>query len=113
MLDFFVSNALAQAPAAAEPNLFMSLLPLIILFIVFYFLLIRPQNKRMREHRDMIKNLNKGDEVLTQGGTLGRIKEVQENFVILEITDSQNIIVQKVAISSMMPKGTIKSVRGE
>jgi preprotein translocase subunit YajC len=105
-LDFFISSAYAQD---AQPGGLMSFLPLIIIFIIFYFLLIRPQMKRAKEHRKLVAELAAGDEVVTNGGLLGRITKVGESFVTVEITDNVQIRVQRHAIASVMPKGTIKS----
>jgi preprotein translocase subunit YajC len=109
-MDFFISNAYAQAAApAAAPNPLMSFLPLIILFGIFYFMLIRPQMKRAKEQRSMIAALAKGDEVLTNGGLLGRIDEIAEQFVTLEIAPNVTVKLQKQAISAVLPKGTLKA----
>jgi preprotein translocase subunit YajC len=110
-MDFFISNAHAQAAggAAAAPNPIMSFLPLIILFGIFYFMLIRPQMKRAKEQRSMIAALAKGDEVLTSGGLLGRIDEIAEQFVVLEVSPGVTVKMQKQAISAVLPKGTLKS----
>lgn len=111
-MDFFISNAHAQAAggAAAAPNPIMSFLPLIILFGIFYFMLIRPQMKRAKEQRSMIAALAKGDEVLTSGGLIGRIDEIGEQFVVLEIAAGVTVKMQKQAISAVLPKGTLKGV---
>jgi preprotein translocase subunit YajC len=106
ILDFFIASAYAQD---AQPGGLMSFLPLIIIFIIFYFLLIRPQMKRAKEHRKLVAELSTGDEVVTNGGLLGRITKVGESFVTVEITDNVQIRVQRHAIASVMPKGTIKS----
>lgn len=110
-MDFLISNAYAQAaaPGAAAPNPLMSFLPLLILFGVFYFLLIRPQMKRAKEQRAMISALAKGDEVLTNGGLLGRIEEIAEQFVVVEIAPGVSVKMQKQAVSAVLPKGTLKS----
>ena len=106
-MDFFISNAYAQ-DAAAQGGL-MSFLPLIVIFAVFYFMLIRPQMKRSKEHRQLVSQLAKGDEVVTNGGLLGRITEVSETFITLEVADNVQIKIQRQAVASVMPKGTIKS----
>ena len=109
-MDFLISSAYAQAAApAAQPNALVSFLPLIILFGVFYFMLIRPQMKRSKEQRAMIAALAKGDEVLTNGGVLGRIEEIAEQFVTLEIASGVSIKLQKQAVTAVLPKGTLKS----
>ncbi len=109
-MDFFISSAYAQAATpAAAPNPLMSFLPLVILFGVFYFMLIRPQMKRAKEQRAMISALAKGDEVLTSGGLLGRIDDIAEQFLMLEIASGVIVKIQKQAISAVLPKGTLKS----
>ena len=109
-MDFFIANAYAQAgtPAAA-PNPLISFLPLIILFGIFYFMLIRPQMKRAKEQRNLVAALAKGDEVLTNGGLLGRIAEIADQFVTLEIAPNVMVKMQKQAISAVLPKGTLKA----
>ena len=107
LLDFFISSAHAQD--ASQPGGLMSFLPLIVIFIIFYFLLIRPQMKRAKEHKQLVAQLGNGDEVVTNGGLLGRIIDVGESFVTVELADNVQIKVQKHAIASVMPKGTIKS----
>lgn len=88
----------------------MGFLPLIILFVVFYLFLIRPQMKRQKEHTKMVQNLAKGDEAVTNGGLLGRITEVGDNFIKLEIAKGTEVKVQKHAIAQIMPKGTVKDL---
>ena len=107
ILDFFIASAHAQ-DASTQGGL-MSFLPLIVIFVIFYFLLIRPQMKRAKEHRNLVKELSTGAEVVTNGGLLGRITRVDESFVTVEFADKVEIKVQKNAIASVMPKGTIKS----
>jgi len=107
-MDFLISSAFAQDAAASAPNPLMSFLPLIILFGIFYFMLIRPQMKRAKEQRAMIAALAKGDEVMTTGGLLGRIEDLGEAFITLEIADNVRIKLQKNAISAVLPKGTLK-----
>ena len=98
----------AGRPGAAAPNPLMSFLPLIIIFGIFYFMLIRPQMKRAKEARAMIAALAKGDEVLTNGGLLGRIEDIADSFVTVEIADKVSVKIQKNAITAVLPKGTIK-----
>ena len=106
-MDFFISSAYAQD--AAQPGGLMSFLPLIVIFAVFYFMLIRPQMKRSKEHRQLVSQLGKGDEVVTNGGLLGRITDVSESFITLEIADNVQIKLQRQSVTNIMPKGTIKS----
>lgn len=112
MLDLFISPAYAQA-AAQQPNALMQFLPLILLVVLFYFMLIRPQMKRAKEHKAMIEALQKGDEVVTAGGTLGRITKVGDGYVTLQVADNVEIQVQKQSIQLLLPKGTFKSAKGE
>ena len=107
LLDFFISSAYAQD--AAQAGGLMSVLPLIIILVIFYFLLIRPQMKRAKEHKKLVAELGNGDEVVTNGGLLGRITHVGESFVTVELAENVQIKVQKHAVASVMPKGTIKS----
>ncbi|HHJ18153.1 MAG TPA: preprotein translocase subunit YajC [Gammaproteobacteria bacterium] len=110
-MSFFISDALAQAPAQApQDSLLGGIVPLVLIFVVFYFLLIRPQTKRAKEHRKMVEELSKGDEVVTNGGLLGRITQVGENFVQVKVADNVEVKVQKQAIASLMPKGTSKEL---
>jgi len=106
-LDFFISSAYAQD--GAQPGGLMSFLPLIVIFIVFYFLLIRPQMKRAKEHRKLVSELANGDEVVTNGGLLGRITKVGDSFITIELADNVQVKVQRQAIANVMPKGTVKS----
>lgn len=108
-MSFFISDALAEGGAAAsQGDPITALLFPIGLLVLFYFFLIRPQSKRAKEQKAMVSALSKGDEVLTQGGILGKITKVNDSFVILEISENVNITVQKSAVGSLMPKGTIK-----
>ena len=103
-----ISDAWAQA-APGAPNQFMPLLMVGGFFVVFYFLLFRPQQKRAKEHQNLISKLASGDEVVTGGGVLGKVTEVGDTFVTLEIADGVRIKVQKNQITQLMPKGTLKS----
>jgi preprotein translocase subunit YajC len=108
MLDFLISPAFAQQ-AAPQGNALMQFLPLVLLLVLFYFMLIRPQMKRSREHKDMLTKLAKGDEVITGGGLTGVVRDIGENFVTVEIADNVPVKMQKSAIVSVLPKGTLKS----
>ena len=107
-MDFFISNAYAQADAAAPGGL-MSFLPLIVIFAGLVGTQIRPQMKRSKEHKQLVSQLSKGDEVITNGGLLGKITDVSESFVTLELADNLQIKLQRQAVANVMPKGTIKS----
>ena len=108
----FISEAFAQtAPAAGADSAFGglgSMLPLILMFVVLYFVMIRPQMKRQKEHKAMIDALAKGDEVVTSGGLLGRVTKLGESFLGLEIANGVEIQVQRAAVVQVLPKGTFK-----
>ena len=106
-----IPSAFAQAPAAGGDAGLMSFLPIILMFVLLYFLMIRPQMKRAKEHKTMVDALQKGDEVITSGGVLGRITKVTEAYVSVEIAPSTEVSVQKAAVQTLLPKGTIKSLQ--
>ena len=108
-MSFFISDALAAAPAAVQPGIEGMLFPLGILAF-FYFLFLRPQSKRTKEKKQMIASLGKGVEVVTSGGILGKIVDLDDNFVKLEVSENSFIQVQRQSIESMMPKGTYKAI---
>jgi preprotein translocase subunit YajC len=109
-----ISEAFAQAaPAAPSSADLMSLLPLIAVFAVFYLLLIRPQAKRAKEQKLMIEALQKGDEVTTSGGELGRIVKVSGNYIILQVAENVQIVMLKSAVQTLLPKGTLNSIEKE
>jgi len=106
-----ISNAYAQtAGAAADPTGgIMGLLPLILMFGILWFLMIRPQMKKAKEHKAVLEALQKGDEVMTQGGVAGKVASVGESYVRVEIADGVEVLVQKAAVATVLPKGTLKS----
>ena len=108
-MDFLISSAHAQFGGGSQSGSWMSMLPLVALFVAFYFLLIRPQTKKAKEHREMVAKLGIGDEVVTAGGILARITEAGDTFVSLEIAPGVTIKVQRVQITQLLPKGTYKS----
>ncbi len=109
--QLFISNAYAEGGAPApQGGGIMEFLPLIALLAVFYFLILRPQQKRAKEHKAMMEALQKGDEVVTIGGILGKVTKVGEENVGVEIADNVVVQVQKPAIQNVLPKGTIKSI---
>ena len=106
-----ISNAYAQTAAAAGPmDSVMQFLPIILMFVVLYFLMIRPQQKKAKEHKALLEGLGKGDEVVTASGMVGRITKVGDEFVTVEIADKVEIQVQKPAIALVLPKGTLKNL---
>jgi preprotein translocase subunit YajC len=108
-MSFFISDAVAAA-SQGQGDALTSFLPLIFIFVVFYFLLIRPQSKKAKEHKQMVGALAKGDEVVTNGGLLGRITKVGDNFVEVELSEGMTVKVQRQAVANLMPKGTIKGL---
>lgn len=106
----FISNAYAQAAAAGPESSLMSFLPIVLMFIVLYFLMIRPQMKRQKEQKAMMDALAKGDEVITAGGIVGKVSKVTDAYVTLEVANGTEIVVQKAAVSTLLPKGTIKAL---
>ena len=112
----FISNAFAQAAApvagaAGEASMlgqFGQMLPLVLVFVVMYFVMIRPQMKRQKEHKAMIEAIGKGDEVVTSGGLLGKITKVGESFLTLEVASGVELQVQRQAVVQVLPKGTVK-----
>jgi preprotein translocase subunit YajC len=109
-MDFFINTANAQAAGAGggQSGMLSLLLP-VLLLVVFYFLLIRPQNKRAKEQREMISKVAVGDEVATTGGILGKVTDVSEQFLTLEIAAGVNVKLQKFQVAQVLPKGTVKS----
>ena len=105
-----ISSAFAQSAPAGDPG-YIGLLPIVLMFVLLYFLMIRPQMKRAKEAKAMIEALQKGDEVITAGGVLGRITKLSEGYISLEIAPNTEIAVQKSAVQVLLPKGTIKSIQ--
>ena len=109
MLNFFIIDAYAQS-ASQQGGGPSFLIMMVIFFIIFYFMLMRPQMKQAKAHKKLILSLGKGDEVVTSGGLLGKITEVGENFIVLEVASETEIKVQKNSVTQMLPKGTIKGL---
>lgn len=112
-MSLFISDAVAQtgaAPAGAAGDPIMALLPLVLFAVVFYFLLIRPQAKRQKEHKKMVDALTKGDEIITMGGIAGRVTDIGENFALLEVADGVQVKIRRAAVESVLPKGTLKEL---
>lgn len=111
-MSFFISNAHAQTGPAAEGPGFEMIIMLAVFGLIFYFLLYRPQAKRVKEHKNLIASIDKGDEVLTQGGLVGKVTKVnaEKEFIEIAINENNNIVVQKSAVSAVLPKGTMKSL---
>ncbi len=108
-MNFFIKSAYAQSGPIGGQSLFGALLLPVALLVVFYFLLIRPQNKRAKEQKEMLGKIAAGDEVATNGGILGKVIEVRDQFVTLEIASGVTVKLQKFQISQLLPKGTVKN----
>jgi preprotein translocase subunit YajC len=108
-MDFFISNAYAQAGAPQGGGL-LTFLPLLLMLVVLYFLMIRPQQKRAKEHREMVSALKKGDEVVTNGGLGGKVVKVGEAYLSLQVADNVEVNVQKQAVAALLPTGTLKKI---
>jgi preprotein translocase subunit YajC len=112
-MSFFIEDALAEGGAAAAnaPDLMSQLMVFGGIFLIFYLLFIRPQNKKMKEHKEMVAALAKGDEVITNGGLLGKVVGLHDSFVSIEVATDIQLNVQRSAIAAIQPKGTIKSIK--
>ena len=106
MIDSAFAQTLPTGPGGMD---LMCLLPLILMFVLLYFLLLRPQMKRAKEHKQMLAGIQKGDEVITSGGTLGKVTSVGDNYVKVEIAPAVEVTVQKSAVQTLLPKGTLKN----
>ena len=108
-----ISSAYAQAPAAGAPQgIDMGfIITMVLMFGALYFFMIRPQMKRQKEQKKMVDELQKGDEVVTAGGVVGRITKLSEGYLTLEIAQNTEIVVQRVAVSLLLPKGTLKTLQ--
>ena len=109
-----ISDAVAattQSAHATPQGSFLSVLPMLVIFIaVFYFLLVRPQSIRAKEHKELLDNLAVGDEVVTTGGVIGRLAKLRDNYIILSVSKDVEMTIQKNAIASVLPKGTLESI---
>lgn len=109
-MSFFISDAMAQdagAAAGGDPGM-INFVFLIVLFVIFYFLLLRPQMKRAKEHKKMTEALSKNDEVVTAGGIVGKVLKVEDSFVTVQVAEGVEVLVQKNSVGSLLPKGTVK-----
>ncbi len=110
-MSFFINDALAQSAGESSGGFdFTAILPLVLMFVIFYFLLIRPQQKKSKEHKNLVAALKKGDEIITNGGLLAKVTNVGDNFLTCEIADKIKVKIQSHAVSTVLPKGTIKGL---
>lgn len=105
----FISNAMA-APAGGPTSGTSTIIMMLLFGVVFYFLLIRPQSKRAKEHKNMLEGIQKGDEVVTSGGILGKVSKIADNFIVLNVAQGVEMKFQKHSVTATLPKGTIKAV---
>jgi preprotein translocase subunit YajC len=112
-MDLLISNAYAEGAPAAQGGDPMGFIFLIGMVVIFYFLLIRPQQKRAKEHRKLVEALSKGDEVVTSGGILGTISDVGDQYLTVKLADGVEVRMQKQAVSTVLPKGSIKAAEKE
>ncbi len=108
-MEWLIPSALAQAAGGSQPNAMLQLLPLVLIFVVFYFLLIRPQAKRAKEHKAMVAALAVGDEVVTSGGILGKVTETGDQFLTVEVAEGVRVKMQRHTVGAILPKGTLKN----
>lgn len=111
-MSFFISTAMAasQTAATGQSDGTFSLIMIVAIFVLFYFMLIRPQNKRAKEHRDLIGGLKKGDEIITSGGLLAKVVSIEDQYIKISLAEGLEISLQRSAVSTVLPKGTIKSL---
>lgn len=111
-MSFFIEDAMAAGDSAqGAPDLISQLLVFGGIFLIFYLLFIRPQNKKVKEHKEMVESLAKGDEVVTNGGLLGKVVGLHDSFVTIEVSQDVNLNVQRSAVGAIQPKGTIKAIK--
>ncbi len=108
-MDFLINSAMAQDMAAQQPSAWGSLIPLVLIVVIFWFLLIRPQMKRNKEHRELVSGLAVGDEVVSAGGLLGKITAVGDSFVSVRLADNVTVKLQRHSVAQVVPKGTMDS----
>ncbi|MBL0918907.1 MAG: preprotein translocase subunit YajC [Hydrogenophaga sp.] len=103
-----ISPAYAQAASGGTESTLLGLLPLVLMFVVLYFVMIRPQLKRQKEHRSMIEALAKGDEIVSAGGILGKVSKIGDTYIGVELADGLEVQMQRTAVVQVLPKGTVK-----
>jgi preprotein translocase subunit YajC len=111
-MSLFINEAMAAMPSSAtnQPDGMFSLVMIGAIFVLFYFMLIRPQNKRAKEQRDIVHNLKKGDEIITTGGFVAKIISLNEQFIKVNLAEGLDVNIQRSAVSTILPKGTLKSL---
>lgn len=107
----FITQAFAASGPTGQPDMLMQFAPIAVIMVLFYFLLIRPQQKKLKEHRALLDALQKGDEVVTNGGTVGRVVKAGEVYLTLEVAEGVEVVVQRSAVANKLEKGTLKAQR--
>lgn len=109
-MSFLISDAMAAAGPAPQGDGTFSLVMIAAIFVLFYFMLIRPQNKRAKDHKELLSRLKKGDEIITSGGILAKVVSLDEQYIKVSLAEGVEISLQKGAVSTVLPKGTLKSL---
>ncbi len=109
LMNWIIPSAMAQAAAQPQPSLLSSIIPLLIIILIFWLLIIRPQMKRNKQHRELIAEIGVGDEVVTAGGLLGKVTQVGDSFISVQLADQVTVQLQKQSVSQVVPKGTLDS----
>ncbi|MCG5515376.1 MULTISPECIES: preprotein translocase subunit YajC [Ectothiorhodospira] len=109
-MNFLISDAYAQQGQPAGGGFIEFLIMIVIFFAIMYFLIIRPQSKRAKEHKAMVDGLNKGDEIVTQGGLVGKVTHVTDNFIKVEVSEGNTVNIQRQSVATVLPKGTMKDI---
>lgn len=109
-MDFLISTAHAQSAGAAGASIWPTVIMVGLFFVFMFFMVIRPQMKRQKEHRQLLEGLEKGNEVVTQGGVAGKVRELGENFIVVEIAENVHVRIQKQSVTSVVPKGTLDAL---
>jgi preprotein translocase subunit YajC len=109
-MSFFISDAMAEGAAAPQGGGLQLIIMMAIFFGIMYFMIIRPQQKRAKEHRELINSISKGDEIIAGGGIIGKVVNLGDNFIEMSVAEGSTIKVQRQAVSAVMPKGTMKSL---
>lgn len=111
-MSFFISDAMAAAPANAQQSSPISLVVMLVVFgLIFYFMILRPQQKRAKEHKSLMESISKGDEVLTTGGLVGRVSKIAETgYLVLALNDTTEVVIKRDFVAAVLPKGTMKAL---